>query len=555
MSAFFASTIGRLFLAFAARTPFIAAWLNRLIINGIVNRARNRPHPYSTLHDYTSWRSLTDQEWSGRHLRADHRGGAPDEETPSIDDLMALFRRPDGAQRMCPKSTCLFPAFAQYLTDGFLRTVSDQTRASIAVFLPSQPGDDAGELDRRLSRNTSNHNIDLSPLYGRIHAQTLVLREQSEETGRRGRMKTQMIDGEEFAPFLFENDIIKEDFEILDPPLGLKQMIDMWDRDADDRPPGAAQRATLFAFGGDRANSVPQVSMMNTLFLREHNRLAGEIEAAYPHWDDERVFETARNTVIAIFIKIVVEDYINHIAPIAFPLRADPKAAWRAKWNRPNWITTEFSLLYRWHALIPDEVRWGDWSGPVRATFLNNAPLLAAGLQRGFQDMSGQGAAELGPQNTTDALLHVEAASIRQDRATGLASYARYRRYIGGPAKISFEDISSDPKIISLLYKLYDGDPHAVEFFPGIFAEDRVADSPLPRTILSMVALDAFSQALTNPLFSEHVFNPDTFSRVGWAALNETSTLRQLVLRNVAAPDADAFIGMTRRDWRAGRER
>ena len=34
------------------------------------------------------------------------------------------------------------------------------------------------------------------------------------------------------------------------------------------------------AFGGDRANSVPQVAMMNTLFLREHNRTAGLLAAA-----------------------------------------------------------------------------------------------------------------------------------------------------------------------------------------------------------------------------------------------------------------------------------
>ena len=60
---------------------------------------------------------------------------------------MELFKRPAGQQRLSAKSTCLFPAFAQYLTDGFIRT---------------DPRDTA--------RTTSNHEIDLCPLYGRTAA-------------------------------------------------------------------------------------------------------------------------------------------------------------------------------------------------------------------------------------------------------------------------------------------------------------------------------------------------------------------------------------------------
>ncbi|MEO0362239.1 MAG: heme peroxidase, partial [Pseudomonadota bacterium] len=131
----------------------LAAFVNRVIVDQIVKRARNRPHPHSTVHEYTSWRALTDRSWSGRHIRADPRPSYPD-----VEEVAAMFARPDGAQRLCPKSTCLFPAFAQYLTDGFLRTSTDD-----------------GDPDR-LKRNTSNHEIDLCPLYGRTYEQTLALR-------------------------------------------------------------------------------------------------------------------------------------------------------------------------------------------------------------------------------------------------------------------------------------------------------------------------------------------------------------------------------------------
>ena len=77
-----------------------------------------RPHAMSTLCDYTSWTSLTDRNYLGRLVPAFTRDGT---DLPTIEDTTALFA-PQGPQQQCPKSTLLFPIFAQYLTDGFLRT-------------------------------------------------------------------------------------------------------------------------------------------------------------------------------------------------------------------------------------------------------------------------------------------------------------------------------------------------------------------------------------------------------------------------------------------------
>jgi hypothetical protein len=71
--------------------------------------------------------------------------------------------------------------------------------------------------------------------------------------------------------------------------------------------------------------------MMNTLFLREHNRLCQMLEAAHPHWDDERVFQTARNINIVQLIKIVVEEYINHIASAWLRFRLDPTICYQCR--------------------------------------------------------------------------------------------------------------------------------------------------------------------------------------------------------------------------------
>ena len=498
--------------------PPLAALANRWAINRVVNRARHRPHPLSTKHDYVSWAGLTDRHWSARHLPSSVRPSPPAPEA-----LAELFERKDGQQRLCPKSTCLFPSFAQYLTDGFIRTESPGL---------TQKDDDPRH---RLRRNTSNHEIDLCPLYGRTEEQTDALRLKSSEPGRKGRLKSEMHGHEEFAPLLYSKGRIDRQFAVLDKPLGAENLT-------------REKRAKLFAFGGDRANSVPQTAMMNTLFLREHNRIAGLIEADNPKWDDDRVFETARNTVIVLFIKIVVEDYINHISPLPFTLRADPKVVWKAPWNKPNWITTEFSLLYRWHALIPDVMRWNGQDYPLGETFMHNEPLIEGGLLQAFKDVSATQAGELGPRNTNPNLLPIEIASIRQDRDCELASFSDYCNYLGQDRPRSFSDISSDPEVEAMLKKHY-AKPRDVDFHVGLFCEDRVANSPLPNLVLLFVALDAFSQALPNPLLSEHVFKKSTFSAPGWATIHETKTLRDIVDRNVHGGAGDAFVGMTREDW------
>ncbi|MBP0464540.1 hypothetical protein J5Y09_11540 [Roseomonas sp. PWR1] len=492
--------------------------VNRIAINRSVGVTRTRPHPWSTVHDYVSWDSLTDMRYSARHLPARNIPGQP--ETARVADL---FRRPAGGQRLSAKSTCLFPAFAQYLTDGFIRT--------------RMPNSSAGESEEIRLQNTSNHQIDLSPLYGRTREQTRALRLMSEAKGERGRLKSQVLAGEEWAPFLYDGPAIRAEFAVLDPPLG---------RDKIEAAP--ALRDRIFAFGGDRANSVPQVSMMNTLFLREHNRIAGMIERAHPDWDDERVFQTARNVVIVMFIKLVVEEYINHISPVPIRLMADPRVAWRAPWNRPNWITTEFSLLYRWHSLMPDEIRWGTRTVPIHATFFDNAPLLEGGLARGFADMSAQATGVLGPRNTADALLGIEESSIRQGRLARLDTYAAYRALVGLKPPRRFEDISTDPDVLRILRGLYPS-PDLVEFYPGLFAEDPTPNTPLPPLIRTMVAVDAFSQALTNPLLSEHVWRAETFTAEGMAAIEGTATLADLVARNAPGGAGGARIAMTQEGW------
>lgn len=391
--------------------------------------------------------------------------------------------------------------------------------------------------DPTRKQNTSNHEIDLCPLYGRTPKQTRQLRELDNSAQRRGRLKTQLINGEEYAPFLFENGQIKSEFDQLDPPLLSAAILS-----------SPELVANIFAFGGDRVNATPQAALLNTLFLRLHNDLAREISEENYTWNDERVFQVARNSTIAIFIKVMIEEYINHISP-SVKFIADPSVAWDAPWNKPNWITTEFSLLYRWHSLMPNYMTWGDKQLRLGETIANNALLINGGLVNGLRDLSKQPATRLGPLNTANELLMLEKRAIEQGRMCKLASYNEYREYCSFPKATGFSDISKDPAVQEVLQRCY-ASVDDVEFYVGLFAEDLDTSSPLPPLLRNMVAVDAFSQALTNPLLSKHVWKEETFSSAGWAAIKEISSIADIAKRVCGTTASCGFIGMTRQDWK-----
>ncbi len=379
-------------------------------------------------------------------------------------------------------------------------------------------------------------------------------------------MKTETVNGEVYALRLFDEtkldlkDLADPDFDerkaFKSEFASLRRELVGFNRNrkrlistpgAKPRPESAAELAkTTFAFGGERANITPFTAALNTLFLREHNRLAAMVEAAYPDWNDERVFQTARNTNIVLLIKIVVEEYINHISPYHFQLYADPSVSWRAVWNRPNWIPLEFNLLYRWHSMTPDKFFIGRQYVPVKDSLQNNSYLTERGLAETLVSASNQRSWRLGLFNTSDGLLPVELDGIKQSRSNHIGSYNDYREAFKYPRVTRFEQITDDQEKIGVLSRLY-GNVDNIEFLVGLFAEDIPPRAAVPPLMGRMVAFDAFSHALTNPLLSEQVFNERTFSKEGMETIHATHTLQDILNRNLAPGQRPAKISMTDR--------
>jgi prostaglandin-endoperoxide synthase 2 len=483
--------------------------VNKTLINNAILKIPTRPYAFSTKAPYVSWDSLIDRSYSGLHLPSRDWEPLTDEKhlglalrptdgfeksLPPLEDLESLYHMGDET-KYSPKSNLIFPYFVQWFTDGFLRTNRQEPL-----------------------KNVSNHHIDFCTVYGLHPEITTQLRSHE-----RGRLKSQQINGEEYPPFYYDaSGQPKPQFSAIPHLVGHELPVD--------------KRGKLFAMGVEveRSNVQAGYVMLNVLCLREHNRLAALLASKYPRWDDERLFQTARNILIVEVMKIVIDDYINHITPYHFKFMTDPLSFTDEKWYRLNWITVEFSLVYRWHSMLPDTLMHAGRRISMESTMWNSDMVTAHGLGTLFEESCTQPAAKLSLFNTPKFMLPIEMASVSLGREAKLRGYNDYRELFGYPRVTSFNQISGDERVVSKLKSLY-GHVDNLELFVGMFAEDLRTNSALPPLVGRLVGIDAFSQALTCPLLAENVFNKETFSPAGWEEIMSLHSLSDLLHRNVPA--------------------
>jgi peroxidase len=83
--------------------------------------------------------------------------------------------------------------------------------------------------------------------------------------------------------------------------------------------------AELFLAGDVRANEQAGLTVVHTLFVREHNRLADRIHNLYPELNDEDIYQLARRIVGAEMQIITYEEYLP--AMFGYDLAPDPDDA------------------------------------------------------------------------------------------------------------------------------------------------------------------------------------------------------------------------------------
>jgi hypothetical protein len=284
--------------------------------------------------------------------------------------------------------------------------------------------------------------------------------------------------------------------------------------------------SSLFAAGDVRANENIELTAMQTLFMRNHNRLADELHALNPSWNDEQLYQGARKLNIAEEESITYTEFLPAIlGPNALPgytgYNDDVNAG----------IATEFSTVgFRFgHSMLSNGVSRNTNDGTGTADVNANGSTVNLtedffrpdlinpnGVTVNLVDTNGNpdphtsssiGAILKGDADNTanemDLLLIDEvrnvlfgipnapgtdlaARDIQRARDDGIGTYNQVRVAFGLAPVAKFSDITSNVAVQNELQATY-GTVDKIDPFEGMLAEDHLPGADVGPTIKAIL--------------------------------------------------------------------
>lgn len=310
--------------------------------------------------------------------------------------------------------------------------------------------------------------------------------------------------------------------------------------------------AQLFLAGDVRANENPELLSLQTLFVREHNRIADRAAQRHPDWTDEELYQFARRVVIAELQKITYEEFLPSI------LGANAMSAYqgyRADVN-PN-ISTEFSTgAFRFgHSMLGSDIEFLDNDGNetreamlLRDAFFNPTPLGETDIDPLLKYLASDNAQEIDTKVVEDVRdflfgapgqggFDLAALNIQRGRDHGIADYNTVRAAYGLARVTSFDEITSDPALRSSLAATY-GSVDNIDLWIGGLAEDHLPNSSMGVTFTKII-VDQFTRLRDGDRFWYQVSLPqDRVQDI------QNTTLADVIRRNTKLTklQADVFF-------------
>ncbi len=310
------------------------------------------------------------------------------------------------------------------------------------------------------------------------------------------------------------------------------------------------------------------LSMLHTLFVKEHNAICSYLKGHYPSWDDERLFLKARLVNSALMAKIHTIEWTPGIlaTPVlnramhanwygmlpawAKLLRVDSLEALfgvvggHAKHHAaPYAITEEFVSVYRLHPLIPDDWTWrshktNDVVGENEFTEIQGLPTRAVAQEIGWSDLfytfgvNHPGAITLhnhprALQNLTRVTgerVDIGTIDILRDRERGVPRYNDFREKLRKPRIERWEDICPNPEWAAEIRDVYEGDLDLVDLHVGMLAEKPPEGFGFSDTAFRIFILMA-SRRLKSDRFFTDDYTPEVYTPEGLRWVEENTML------------------------------
>jgi Animal haem peroxidase len=345
------------------------------------------------------------------------------------------------------------------------------------------------------------------------------------------------------------------------------------------------ERATDVEDAGFRRNWWIGLTMLHTLFVREHNAICDMLYDAYPAWDDNRLFNVARLINAGVMAKIHSVEWTPAILPnetletglnsnwyglLTYKLRKSKARKTLSEVNirnpelggivgnpinrhdSPFGLSEEFVEVYRLHSLLPEtlEVRLRGQQdivveevslpatrqhGSVELTknyamsdlfysFGNQHPgaLVLNNFPRFMQELSVPG----------NPFLDIGTVDIVRARERGVPRYNEFRRQLGLNPIHSFGDLTDDQQVLNKLQSVYNN-VEELDLLIGTLAEAkdrRPTGFGFGETVFQIFIVSA-SRRLEADRFYTDCYNEEVYTPEGLRWIDQTD-LKTVILRH-----------------------
>jgi hypothetical protein len=328
------------------------------------------------------------------------------------------------------------------------------------------------------------------------------------------------------------------------------------------------------------------LSLMHTLFTKEHNSICDMLKLNYPEWDDNRLFNVARLINTAGMAKIhtvewtpailnnpVLNNCLNAnwyglvtqmarrgkdkktLAPIKI---RNPEGGGVVgnpinKHNAPFGLSEEFVEIYRLHSFLPEELIFrkhetGEELERAQFTSVRQAGsakltermpmadvLYSFGVQqpgqlvlnnypRFFQELSIPG----------NPLMDMGAVDVFRARERGVPRYNDFRRGLGLPPIQKLEDLTDDSEVVARIREVYgDGDDvvENLDLMIGTLAEGHRPTGFGFGETMFQIFIFAATRRLQADRFYTDSYNEETYTAEGLDWVDRTS-MKLVLLRH-----------------------
>lgn len=316
-------------------------------------------------------------------------------------------------------------------------------------------------------------------------------------------------------------------------------------------PNAGGSSPSLFLAGDVRANENAALISMQTLWVREHNRIATELHESDAELTDEELYQRARALVAGQIQAITWNEFLPAL------LGKDAMSSYSGYDATVNpGIANIFSTAaYRLgHSLLSPELLRLNHDGTaidagnlaLRDAFFNVTPVLEDGIAPILQGAATQLAQELDNHVIDDVRnflfgppgaggFDLASLNIQRGRDHGLPDYNQARVDYGLTPVTTFADISSDSDTQAALATAY-GTVDDIDVWVGGLAEDHLPGSSVGE-LFQTILVDQF----------ERLRDGDRFwyqnSLNGWDLLEvEATTLKDVIERNSAVCDLQSNV-------------